>query len=54
MKKLGGASKVNGHNQVILPKIVKDFLGVKTGDVVGFIMDERTRKVCLFTSDTKK
>lgn len=46
--KLGGSSKMNNHNQVILPQDVKEVLGVEIGDNVGFWVDKETKTVQLF------
>lgn len=47
--KLGGSSKINKHNQIILPNEVKEILKISEGDNVGFWIDEENNKVELFT-----
>lgn len=47
--KLGGSSKINKHNQIIIPHTIKNVLKINDGDNVGFWIDEENGKVELFT-----
>lgn len=47
--RLAGSSKMNKHGQVILPPDVKEALQIKTGQNIGFWIDDDSRTVQLFT-----
>ena len=45
--KIWGSSKVSINSQITLSNEIKELLGIKPGDHVVFLVDEKNKTVCL-------